>query len=89
MIPGLAGYLILMLVIGAWAFVLAYTLLGGLMADAITDVVQGVALAIGLVVIWIGVMSDDGHHDPGAGTSRSWQGCADHCAPRRLQDRRP
>ncbi len=64
MIPGLAGYLILMLVIGAWAFGLAYTLLGGLMADAITDVVQGVALAIGLVVIWIGVMSQAGDFRP-------------------------
>jgi Na+/proline symporter len=47
-------------ILGAAIFVLAYTMLGGLMADAITDVVQGLALAIGLVLIYIVVMREAG-----------------------------
>lgn len=47
-------------IIAASAFVIGYTLLGGLMADAVTDVVQGVGLAIGLIVVWVGVMGDAG-----------------------------
>ena len=40
--------------------VIIYTLLGGLMADAITDVIQGLALVIGLVVILVAVMVEAG-----------------------------
>ena len=44
----------------ASAFVIGYTLLGGLMADAVTDLVQGLGLAVGLVVLWIGIMHQTG-----------------------------
>lgn len=39
---------------------IAYTLLGGLLADAITDLVQGAALVVGLVLIWVAVMYEAG-----------------------------
>jgi Na+/proline symporter len=48
----------------ASAFVLGYTLLGGLMADAITDVVQGAALAVGLILIYVVVMREAGGFIP-------------------------
>lgn len=44
----------------AATFAIAYTLLGGLLADAITDLIQGAALIVGLLLIWIAVMSDAG-----------------------------
>ena len=44
----------------AAVFVILYTLLGGLMADAITDLVQGVALVVGLIAIWFAVMREAG-----------------------------
>lgn len=40
--------------------VVAYTIFGGLMADAVTDLVQGAALIVGLAVMLIGVTSDFG-----------------------------
>ncbi len=40
--------------------VVAYTIFGGLMADAITDLVQGAALIVGLLVMLVGVASDFG-----------------------------
>ncbi|HUF47179.1 MAG TPA: sodium:solute symporter family protein [Vicinamibacterales bacterium] len=40
--------------------VITYTLLGGLLADAITDVVQGLALVVGLVVIFLAVTAEAG-----------------------------
>jgi Na+/proline symporter len=44
----------------AAAVVIIYTMSGGLMADAITDVVQGVALIVGLLVVFGAVMMDGG-----------------------------
>jgi len=44
----------------AAAVVIAYTAFGGLLADAITDLVQGVALILGLVVMLFGVVNDLG-----------------------------
>ncbi len=40
--------------------VVAYTIFGGLMADAITDLVQGAALIVGLIVMLVGVAGDFG-----------------------------
>lgn len=40
--------------------VIAYTIFGGLLADAWTDLVQGVALIIGLVVLVVAVLGDVG-----------------------------
>ena len=58
---GVATGLDLEAAIIAGAFVvMVYTLLGGLMADAVTDVVQGIALIIGLVVILGAVMTEAG-----------------------------
>lgn len=37
----------------AAGFVIAYTVIGGLLADAITDLVQGVALVVGLVLLLV------------------------------------
>ena len=44
----------------ASGFVMAYTLLGGLLADAITDLVQGGALIVGLLAIFLAVQADVG-----------------------------
>ncbi len=44
----------------AAAVVVAYTVFGGLMADAITDLVQGAALVVGLLVMLFGIASDFG-----------------------------
>jgi SSS family solute:Na+ symporter len=43
-------------IVGAAAFVVAYTMFGGLLADAVTDVLQGVILSIGLVALLVGVV---------------------------------
>jgi Na+/proline symporter len=40
----------------AAGFTILYTAFGGLLADAMTDVVQGVVLAVGLVVLFVGVV---------------------------------
>lgn len=48
-----------MVVIGA-VVVIAYTTIGGLMADAITDFVQGVAIIAGLIIIFVLVVSSLG-----------------------------
>jgi Na+/proline symporter len=40
--------------------VIAYTSFGGMLADAVTDVVQGTALVIGLVVILVGMVGELG-----------------------------
>lgn len=42
------------------AVVIAYTVSGGLLADAVTDLVQGVALIIGLVVLLVGITAASG-----------------------------
>jgi len=44
----------------AAGFVVLYTVFGGLLADAITDLVQGVCLVVGLVVVFFGVASKAG-----------------------------
>lgn len=44
----------------AAAIVIAYTAFGGLLADAWTDVVQGIALIVGLLVLFAVVMRDVG-----------------------------
>jgi Na+/proline symporter len=44
----------------AAAFCVVYTMLGGLLADAITDLMQGVLLVAGLVVLVVVVISDHG-----------------------------
>ena len=44
----------------AAVFVVLYTMVGGLLADAITDLVQGVALTIGLVVLLVMVAGASG-----------------------------
>ena len=58
---GVASGLELDLAILAGAVVvIAYTLLGGLMADAMTDVVQGLALILGLVVMLVAIGAEAG-----------------------------
>lgn len=65
-IVGVAGGFDLDLAIaGSAVFVIAYTLMGGLLADAITDLVQGLALVVGLVLIFIAVMTDAGGFSAG------------------------
>ncbi|MCB9521540.1 MAG: sodium:solute symporter family protein [Myxococcales bacterium] len=44
----------------AAAVVIAYTISGGLLADAVTDLVQGVVLIVGLVVVGVLVVVDSG-----------------------------
>lgn len=41
----------------AAAFVILYTAVGGLLADAVTDLIQGVMLAVGLVILGIAVIA--------------------------------
>ena len=48
----------------AAGFTMLYTVFGGLLADAITDVIQGVMLAVGLAVVMGGVLIEV-HHDGG------------------------
>ena len=48
----------------AAAIVLLYTVSGGLLADAITDLVQGLALIVGLVVLLVAVVSQLGGVGP-------------------------
>lgn len=43
-------------IVGAAVFVVAYTAFGGLLADAVTDVLQGVILAVGLVILLVSVV---------------------------------
>lgn len=40
--------------------VIAYTMMGGLLADAVTDLLQGGILLVGLVVVFVAVMIDAG-----------------------------
>ena len=44
----------------AAAIVIVYTMFGGLLADAWTDMIQGISLAVGLVVLFVAVMGTDG-----------------------------
>jgi Na+/proline symporter len=44
----------------AAGFVILYTVCGGLLADAITDLVQGVCLVVGLLVVFFGVAGKAG-----------------------------
>lgn len=48
----------------AAGFAILYTMFGGLLADVITDVVQGGALLIGLVVVTVAVVADVGGVGP-------------------------
>lgn len=43
-------------IIGAACFVIAYTAFGGLLADAVTDVIQGAVLTVGLLVLLVAVV---------------------------------
>lgn len=44
----------------AAVLVVAYTALGGLLADAITDMVQGIAIILGLIVLFVLIVAHDG-----------------------------
>lgn len=43
-------------IVAAAAFVIAYTAFGGLLADAVTDVLQGVVLVVGLILLLVFVL---------------------------------
>ena len=51
-------------VTGAAVVVIAYTMLGGLLADAYNDLVQGIAVIIGIFLMLFGVMGDLGGIGP-------------------------
>lgn len=48
--------------------VIVYTIYGGLLADAITDLVQGIALIVGLVILFVIVTNSFGGLEPAAAT---------------------
>ncbi len=48
--------------------VVVYTIYGGLLADAITDLFQGIALIVGLVILFVVVVSALGGFEPAAAT---------------------
>lgn len=50
----------------AAAVVIVYTVYGGLLADAITDIVQGIALILGLVILFVVVTNSLGGIGPAA-----------------------
>jgi Na+/proline symporter len=52
------------MIVVAGAVVIVYTAAGGLLADALADLVQGVVLIVGLVVLAVAVLTGDG---PGLG----------------------
>jgi SSS family transporter len=51
-------------VTGAAVVVIAYTMLGGLLADAYNDLVQGIAVIIGILLMLAGLVSDIGGVGP-------------------------
>jgi SSS family transporter len=63
----------------AAAVVIAYTALGGLLADAITDVVQGIMLFLGLAIMLVLVVTQIGGAEPALAAIRSVQ--ASRAAP--------
>lgn len=54
----------------AAGFTILYTAFGGLLADAITDVIQGALLAVGLVIVFVGVLPHAGGSEAIAGVLR-------------------
>jgi len=46
----------------AAAVTIVYTMMGGLLADAVTDVIQGTVLAVGLIITAVAVFSSDQAH---------------------------
>jgi Na+/proline symporter len=57
----------------AAGFTMLYTVFGGLLADAVTDVIQGVMLAVGLMVVLAGVLIQV-HNDGGIAATLSGVG---------------
>jgi Na+/proline symporter len=57
----------------AAGFTMLYTVFGGLLADAVTDVIQGAMLAVGLMVVLAGVLIQV-HNDGGIVTTLSGVG---------------
>ena len=55
-----SGFEVTLTISFAALVVIAYTMFGGLLADAWTDLVQGVALIVGLAVLWVSVMRAGG-----------------------------
>jgi Na+/proline symporter len=55
-----SGLEVTLTITAAALIVIAYTAFGGLLADAWTDLVQGIALMIGLVVLFVVVLRDTG-----------------------------
>src|SRR5687767_7885828 len=56
----------------ACGFVIAYTAVGGLLADAATDVFQAMLLTIGLVVLLVAVIGAAGEPGAGADPATAW-----------------
>ena len=44
----------------AAAVVIVYTVFGGLLADAYTDLIQGIALIVGLIILFVSLLMDNG-----------------------------
>lgn len=63
-IAGASGFDHASAMVIAAGVVIAYTAFGGMLADAVTDVVQGIALVIGLVVILVGMVGELGGVEP-------------------------
>lgn len=57
-----SGFEVTLTITAAALIVIAYTAWGGMLADAWTDLVQGIALMIGLVVVFVVVLRDTGVH---------------------------
>ena len=55
-----SGFEVTFMITAAALIIIAYTAFGGLLADAWTDLVQGIALMIGLLVLFIVVLRDTG-----------------------------
>ncbi len=55
-----AGMDVTLMITVAAAVVIVYTISGGLMADAITDIIQGIVIIVGLFVIFFGVVNHTG-----------------------------
>jgi Na+/proline symporter len=47
----------------AAGFTIAYTMVGGLMADAINDLIQGIVVALGLIIVFVAILPHAGGFD--------------------------
>ncbi|MCB0687732.1 MAG: hypothetical protein KDC53_14450, partial [Saprospiraceae bacterium] len=59
-LAALSGFEVTIMITLAALFIIAYTFMGGLLADAWTDLIQGIALLLGLIILAIALLLQNG-----------------------------